>query len=195
MERLIETEASFLDVYDNTGNAFFEEILKRCVAEISGQLHVKPAIHVFGRLCHQQRNVGFFSNESKGYSYSKQFSKSMPLTPSLDLLLDHVNQQFGSSFNGILVNYYEDGTNVIGAHSDDEKGLDATGVVAISYGAPRKFRIREKGGKPILLDVSTKHLQMIHMGGDFQNEFTHEIPKEMKVKEGRYSFTFRKHLE
>jgi hypothetical protein len=32
------------------------------------------------------------------------------------------------------------------------------------------------------------------MGGDFQKEFTHEVPIEKKVREGRYSLTFRQHL-
>ena len=32
------------------------------------------------------------------------------------------------------------------------------------------------------------------MGGEFQKEFTHEIPIERKVKNVRWSFTFRKHL-
>ena len=33
------------------------------------------------------------------------------------------------------------------------------------------------------------------MAGDFQKEFTHEIPIEKKVEGVRYSFTFRRHLE
>jgi len=31
------------------------------------------------------------------------------------------------------------------------------------------------------------------MGGDFQNVYTHEIPVQKKVKDGRISFSFRKH--
>jgi len=31
------------------------------------------------------------------------------------------------------------------------------------------------------------------MGGDFQKEFLHEIPVQKKIKEPRFSFTFRKH--
>jgi len=33
------------------------------------------------------------------------------------------------------------------------------------------------------------------MVGNFQKEFTHEIPIEKKVKGTRFSFTFRRHLE
>ena len=35
---------------------------------------------------------------------------------------------------------------------------------------------------------------MVQMSGNFQKEFTHEIPVEKKIKEERISFTFRRHL-
>ena len=55
-----------------------------------------------------------------------------------------INTQFGTNYNGILINKYIDGNDYIGAHGDDEKNLDAGDVIAISYGAVRKFRIRDK---------------------------------------------------
>lgn len=69
------------------------------------------------------------------------------------------------------------------------------GVVAISIGAVRTFRIRNKIDKKIHTNIKTLPFDIIHMYGDFQNEFTHEIPVEKKVKDVRYSLTFRKHLE
>ena len=33
------------------------------------------------------------------------------------------------------------------------------------------------------------------MGGNFQKEFTHEIPIEKKVLDTRYSLTFRRHMK
>jgi alkylated DNA repair dioxygenase AlkB len=57
----------------------------------------------------------------------------------------------------------------------------------------RKLRIREKGSKKIVLDLDMKSCDIIFMSGDFQKEFTHEIPKQLKIKEPRYSFTFRHH--
>ena len=109
------------------------------------------------------------------------------------LLLEKVNQRFQADFNGILVNKYLGGEDYIGRHSDDETGLDPVGVVSLSYGAVRKFRIREKKSGKLVLDIPTLPYHLIHMGGDFQKEFTHEIPVEKKVKDVRYSFTFRKH--
>ena len=84
-----------------------------------------------------------------------------------------------------------DGNDYIGAHSDDELGLDKVGVVSISYGAERIFRIRDKKTKQIICDESTTHCS----GGDFQKHYTHEIPVQKKVKNSRISFTFRKHTK
>ena len=104
-----------------------------------------------------------------------------------------INTQFGTNYNGILVNKYEEGNTYIGDHSDDEKNLDKGGVISISYGAVRKFRVRDKFTKKIIMDIPTMSNSIIHMGGDFQKEFTHGIPVEKKVTGVRYSLTFRTH--
>ncbi len=91
------------------------------------------------------------------------------------------------------MNKYINGNDYIGAHSDDETSLDKCSVVCISYGAVRKFRIKDKKTKKTVIDIPTISNNILHMGGDFQKEFTHEIPIEKKIKEVRYSFTFRKH--
>ena len=94
-----------------------------------------------------------------------------------------------------MINKYDGGSEYLSKHSDDETGLDPrVGVVAISYGAVRKFRIRDKKTGKIVMDIPTESNKMIQMYGHFQKEFTHEIPVEKKVNGVRYSFTFRKHL-
>ena len=190
MSEPIKTDKSYLRVGDFSDR----ELLERCKLEIVGLLNVRPEITVFGRKCHQHRNVGFFSDESVGYKYSNQLSKSKPLTPSLKLLLEIVNNEFKGNFNGILVNEYMDGKDTIGAHSDNENGLGTAGVIGISIGATRKFRIKNKKTKE-KTDILMTDGMILQMGGDFQKEFTHEIPREAKVKESRVSFTFRYHLE
>lgn len=167
-----------------------------CAAEIDNTLIHRPQIMVYGKICHQNRSIGFYSNSSIGYRYSGQIASSQPLTPLLQELLNFVNASFSANFNGILINKYEGGNDYIGAHSDDENGLDPNvGVVCLSYGTVRKFRIRRKSNKEIVCDVPTDPMQIIHMQGDFQKHFTHEIPIERRVRGTRYSFTFRHHNE
>lgn len=189
MDYCIQTNKSSLKAIKHN----YIELVKDCIDEIDKMLHVRPKIIVFGKECHQNRNVGFFSDNSIGYKYSNQLSKSIPLTNNLKLLLNNINTQLNSDFNGILVNKYIDGNDSIGAHSDDEMNLGNIGVCAISYGAKRIFRIRDKKTKKIVKDIYTNNNEIILMDGDFQKEFTHEIPVQKKVKGVRYSFTFRKH--
>lgn len=194
METPIRTENSFLKIYKKEVVKNMELDIENCVKEVRKKLLKNPPIVVYGKPAKQHRSIGFFSDTSIGYYYSGQLAKSQPLTPKLKNMLNVINNKFTSNFNGILVNYYENGEDYIGKHSDDEKGLDKIGVVSISYGAIRKFRIRDKITNKKVMDIMTNNEEIIHMGGDFQKEFTHEIPIEKKIKEGRYSFTLRNHL-
>jgi alkylated DNA repair dioxygenase AlkB len=173
----------------------FENIhlLERCILAVDPLLEERPPIMIYGKVCHQKRNVGFFSNQSVGYEYSRKLMASKPLDSSMDELLSYVNYIMKTDFNGILVNKYIDGMDYISAHSDDEKGLYTVGVVAISYGAERIFRIRDKINKKVVINEITTHGSIIIMGGDFQKYYTHEIPVQKKVTQPRWSLTFRKH--
>lgn len=191
MEYYIKTDRSYLGkVY-----AEIDDLLQECVDDIWGKLDEKPAITVYGKPATQHRNIGFFSDQSIGYYYSRQLAASKPMTKSLQELLNLINIEFKTDFNGILVNEYPDGEHYIGRHSDDETSLTKAGVVCVSYGASRKFRIRNKLTNEIVMDIPTTSTEIWVMGGDFQKEFTHEIPVEKKVKDKRISFTFRKHLK
>lgn len=186
---LIQTKNSLLTV-----QKFKDiELITDCVSDISDKLLKNPQIIVYGKVCYQHRSIGFFSNDSIGYHYSNQLAKSQPLTDNLQDLLNQVNELYQTDFNGILINKYENGSDYISAHSDDEKDLSDIGVVSLSYGETRKFRIRDKITKKIVKDIPLIEGEIVRMGGKFQQEFTHEIPVEKKINGIRYSFTFRKH--
>jgi len=175
------------------GMFYDQDLIQQCVGETESLLEEKPPLVIFGKPAKQPRNVGFFSDFSIGYKYSTTLMPSKPLTDGLKEMLEGVNRMYpDANFNGILINTYLDGTDNIGRHSDNEKDLSPVGVVAISYGAVRKFRIRDKSGK-IVMDIPTTSGSIMWMQGDFQKEFTHEIPVEKKVRESRTSFTFRSH--
>jgi alkylated DNA repair dioxygenase AlkB len=193
METVISTTGSALNLYDLDKNIY--DLIPIIIDEIHGSLVINPEIKIFGKIAKQRRSVGFFSDESVGYKYSGKIMPAQILTECLKYLLEYINTKFCATFNGILVNYYIDGNEYIGKHSDDEKNVDEIGVIAISSGAIRKFRIRDKNTNKIIKDIPTDPSKIIQMIGDFQKEFTHEIPVEKKVKDGRYSFTFRKHLD
>ena len=193
MKAVIDTDRSALVLHKIDSEMC--DIIRQCAEICDPELLVKPDIIVYGKVCHQNRSVGFYSDTSIGYYYSGKIAPSKKLHPCMQELLAYVNDKFGYDYNGILINKYDGGSEYLSKHSDDETGLDPrVGVVAISYGAVRKFRIRDKKTGKIVMDIPTDPDKMIQMYGHFQKEFTHEIPVEKKVNGVRYSFTFRKHL-
>lgn len=188
----IETDNSSLWTVVDYNSDYFDEANEL-------PLEHRPAITVFGKQGRQNRDVGFFSDTSIGYRYSGTLMRSKPASdyPLLTDLLSDVNHTVGANFNGVLVNRYVGGNDYLGAHSDDESALDklTKAVAAISYGATRTFRIRDKHSKKIVLDLPMTSGMLLVMDGDFQSEFTHEIPTQAKVKGTRISLTFRHHLQ
>jgi alkylated DNA repair dioxygenase AlkB len=178
-----------MSIYGYTARYLIQETVK----EVSDLLNHHPEIEIFGKIAHQQRDVGFFSNVSKGYKYSGQIAAAKKLTNTLARLLDWVNYFFQAEYNGVLVNRYVTGKDYISAHSDDVTGLSpVSGVVSISYGQTRNFVIKKRQCKEPLYTTPLLSYDMVQMGGDFQKIYTHEVPKD-KTTGTRYSLTFRQH--
>lgn len=193
VEILIDTGRSKLFVIKNFTPNYFEHF---CNSKLD--LIHEPPIVVFGKQCNQKRNVRLFSNDSAGYDYSNQTIKSLPLDDKVMIdVINKVNENLGTKFNGILVNEYTDGTKTVGAHADNEEGLDKlkSCVAGIAYGATRLFRVRDMITNEIVLDHHHEPCSLIVMDGDFQKEFKHEIPQQKKIKDCRISLTFRHHIK
>jgi alkylated DNA repair dioxygenase AlkB len=162
-------------------------------SDIGPHLFRRPCIFTYGKVCRSQRSVGFFSDVSKGYKYSKQMMPAQSLPSWMRDTMERVNATLGTSFNAITLNFYADGRDEIASHADDEKNLNTDVVAAISIGAERKFVVTEK--KKVVASVRTVEGSLLVMSGaDFQATYRHHIPKELKIKEPRWSLTFRNHL-
>lgn len=202
---MLTTGKSWLQVDQldpNIVNGLFEHVQNELF------LFPRPTVIVRGTEYHQNRDVGFFSNTVREYYYSRKSFPAQPCSDRLRAILQFVNQGYFQQnvnmyFNALLINRYQDGSDNIGAHSDDESNLYLpSGIASLSLGASRKFRLRCKkiDCKPEWFqgqnyyDLILHHGMLIRMSGHFQSEFTHEIPKELTVKESRISLTFRRHL-
>jgi len=176
VKNIIATAKSHLDVYS------FDDIslLEACISETDSLL----------RLSHD-RYVGWFSDRSGNYRFGHLVSfKTYPLTPSVRKLLNTLNRLFHTDGNGILINRYNDGNQFIGRHRDSKNHTDI-GVIILSYGSPRTFRIYNNDGQ-LVESVVLNTGDMLHMGGAFQEEFMHDIAKEPDTRAVRYSFSLHK---
>jgi alkylated DNA repair dioxygenase AlkB len=90
----------------------------------------------------------------------------------------------GFTFNNVVGNWYMNGHQYIGAHSDDERQLKVTAlgettILGASYGAARtiRFRPKRKEGAISKLDLVLEPGTGYVMGGTTQRTHTHEIVK------------------
>ena len=176
----IQTNSSFLYIYT------FEDtnLLDKCIEESADKLEDVGT-----------RKVSFFSDVIEGnYMYGDvRVCKSQKLTPSLSKILDIINVRFDSDYNGIIINYYKDGSNYIEKHSDSQNH-PPNGVLLISYGSTRNFRIFDKVTDVKVNDIDLIHGEMIHMAGKFQSEFTHDVEQDFSITTDRYSISFHKYM-
>jgi alkylated DNA repair dioxygenase AlkB len=175
---VIKTNSSFLNIYtfNNT------DLLDKCIEECKDKLEDVIT-----------RKVSFFSDVIEGnYMYGDiRICRSQRLTPSLKEILNFINERFNSDYNGILINHYKDGSHYIQKHSDSQQNHPPNGVLLISYGGLRNFRIFDKITDVKVKDIPLVMGEMIHMGGEFQSEFTHDVEQDESITTERYSIGFR----
>ena len=79
MQSLIKTDTSFLNVHSFDQHS---QLIEKCIDDIKDDLDVNPPIVIYGKQVFQRRSIGFFSNDSIGYYYSRQLAKSKALNPA-----------------------------------------------------------------------------------------------------------------
>lgn len=102
----------------------------------------------------------------------------------------------GWSFNAVLANYYRNGRDSVGCHSDDEKELGPQPVIAsVSLRATRVFEMRHRHDRSIkTLRLPLTHGSVLVMKGETQRFWRHQLPKAEEITQPRDKLTFRKIL-
>ena len=125
------------------------------------------------------------------YTYSNHTMKTDPWSDTLLKVKQKIEQQCGDTFNSVLINYYRDGRDSNGWHSDDEPELGPRPIIAsLSLGAARDFHLRHKKDKTLKHSISLENGSLLMMRGTTQSHWQHHIPKRANVL-GRINLTFR----
>ena len=127
----------------------------------------------------------------KDYVFSNTVSHALPIPESFFKVIKFFNAKYNCLFNMMLINWYLNGQNYIGMHSDNEKQIiENSPIVTISFGATRKFIVQEKQTKERTI-YPLHHNDVLVMSGEFQKTHKHGIPKQLNVKDPRISITLR----
>ncbi|BBN80692.1 DNA methylase [Pseudoalteromonas sp. A25] len=151
----------------------------------------QPSIQVYGKHHRIPRMQCFIADKDVSYGYSKQTLANTPWPEPLLAMRRRLQQTYGHEFNALLANWYRNGHDKMGWHSDDEAELGPQPcIVSISLGAARKFKIKHKvtGTQQ---EILLKSGSCLVMHGDSQLYYQHALPVQAKVTGGRINLTFR----
>lgn len=164
-----------------------ELVLARLIAETAWR---EETVTVYGKRYLQPRLSSWHGD--KGYRYSGLSLAPLPFTPLLDTIRRAAEEATGRSYNSVLLNYYRDGRDSMGMHSDDEPELGAEPAIAsVSFGATRFFILRHKTSRQTLKLPLTDG-SLLCMAGSLQANWMHGINKTSRPLGARVNLTFRK---
>lgn len=164
-----------------------EEIMALLVAETAWR---QDTIVVYGKT-HLQPRLSAWHGD-KGYRYSGLTLAPLPFTPLLETLRRAVESATGRDYNSVLLNYYRDGRDSMGMHSDDEAELGPEPAIAsLSFGAARSFVLRHKRTKETL-KLPLGDGSLLFMASVLQSNWLHGINKTARPVGARLNLTFRK---
>lgn len=146
------------------------------------------------------KTIMHYNPEDNDYSF---------FTPLLEKVHDRIKDLTHESFNYAYLNFYRDGNDYIGFHSDKEDNIEQGSTIAsLSLGATRDFVIRHIADTRIaqaMLDnesrlaaleaakqsITLENGSLLLMKKSTQKVYHHGVPKRTKIMNSRINITFR----
>ena len=178
----VRIEKNFFNQVDSN------ELLKKIISDLPWE---SMAIKMFGKDITIPRLQCWVGDKGCDYKYSGKKLNRQNWTTDLIMIREKIYKELNIDFNSVLVNYYRDGMDSMGWHSDDEKELGPNPTIAsISLGSERDLVFRNKINKEVL-PIPQTHGCLILIDGKTQKNWQHAIKKTRKVIGPRINLTFR----
>lgn len=163
-----------------------DDVLSRLISETAWR---EEAITLWGKQFLQPRLTCW--QGERDYTYSGLTMRAQPFSPLVAEIRGAVEAASGRPFNSVLLNYYRDGRDSMGMHSDDEAELGPEPAIAsVSYGATRTFILKHKRTREtVRLELTAGSLLL--MSGPTQANWVHGINKTARPTGPRLNLTFR----
>lgn len=162
-------------------------VLEQLIAETDWR---SDSITLWGKQFLQPRLTAWYGEAA--YRYSGLTLAPQPFTELQLRIRAAVEAATGCTFNSVLLNYYRDGRDSMGMHSDDESALGHEPAIAsVSFGGARTLILKHKAsGERLRLALTDGSLLL--MAGSLQQHWSHGINKTATPVAGRVNLTFRR---
>ncbi len=182
--------------FDGTATLFKDFLSADFAAQAFNQIKTEneweqPEITIFGNTVLEPRLSTWHNELGEGYKYSGVMRRAQPFSEILSDIRNRCAEVTNATFNSVLVNFYRNGQDGLGWHSDNEacNGPEPT-IASVSLGATRRFDMRHrKTGETIKIQLESGSLLV--MAGKSQHCWVHQVAKTKRVHEPRINLTFR----
>ncbi len=166
-----------------------DRLLKELVATIPWR---QDWITVYGRSLPQPRLTAWYGDPGKTYTYSGITMQPIPWHALLLEMKAKVEAVSEVRFNSVLLNFYRDGKDSMGWHSDDEPELGPNPVIAsLSLGGTRRLMLRHRFQPELKHELELTSGSLLLMQGKTQHYWQHQVPKTKRPVLPRVNLTFR----
>lgn len=197
---------------DSYVDLFYSEVALTIDFDRAFELHPeeRDTIKIYGK---ESKVPRWQQSYGRDYYFSGEMHEAKPLPDIFQPLVEEIHQKTeGPKPNQFLVNCYQDGSDYIGAHSDDERQMvrgprgESTVYSLTLQEDPgnRIFRLKpkvpKKGALPEAerkllgkerIDIQLKHGLVVMMGGLCQVQYKHQVPATKKTVGRRINVTMR----
>lgn len=156
----------------------------------------QESLLICGRSIATPRLTSWHGDPGAHYRYSGRTFAPAPWTRTLERVRERIVEAIGVRFHGVLANWYRDGNDAMGWHSDDELELgpdapDDVLVASISLGTKRRFLLQPKAKNGDRIELALGGGDLLVMGGATQRHWRHAVPRERTIATPRLNLTFR----
>lgn len=152
----------------------------------------QDVIKMWGKEIPIPRLQQWYGDNSKTYTWSGIKLQPLPWTEALLKIKEKIEAVSDLKFNSVLLNYYRNGKDSVGWHSDSEKELGANPFIAsLSLGVTRNFQLKANWDDNLKLSIPLTNGSLLLMKSGVQQNWKHQIPKQPLILGERINLTFR----
>ncbi len=150
------------------------------------------SLKMYGKDVFLPRYSAWHGDSDKLYTYSGLTLSPKPWDTALLEIKKKIEIPAITEFNSVLLNWYRDGSDYMGWHTDAERELGKSPIIgSVNFGATRTFQIRRKDNNAEKISFPLSHGTVLIMMGELQHFWQHAVPKEKKINTTRINLTFR----
>jgi len=146
--------------------------------------------NMFGKPVKTPRVLYAMRDKNINITKSYKVTDSMEWLPSIEIIKKEIEKITGKTISYAQLNYYRDGNEYIGPHTDSEVH-DGDIIASISLGATRKFIFNKINDKTKKYSMELENGSLLIMNDHAaKKQYKHALPK-MKNVGPRINITFR----